>query len=293
MTKKALLGRAALFATAFIWGTSFVIMKGTLDEIGALWVLALRFTIAAILLILLSRKRLRSMNRTAVKGSLLMGSCLAIAYIVQTYGLVYTTPGKNAFLTATYCVLVPFLAWGIYRRRPGLANVIAAILCVSGIGLVSLGNGFHDVNVGDILTLFCGVFYAFQIILMEQYGPESDALCISTVQFAAAAVICWVGALVFEKAPSGVGLSSWANIGYLGVMCTAVCFFLQAWGMKYTPSAPAAVIQTLESVFGALISVLFFNEPITVKLFFGFALIFVSVIISETDPAFLKFSKKR
>lgn len=291
MNKKGFLGRLALFATALIWGTSFVIMKGTLDRIGALWVLALRFSIATLLLMLFSLKKLRLMSKSALKGSILMGICLAVAYIIQTYGLVYTTPGKNAFLTATYCVLVPFMAWGIYRRKPGTANIIAALLCISGIGFVSLSSGFHDVNIGDILTLGCGVFYALQIIMMEQYGPESDALSISTVQFAAAAVVCWIGALLFEKAPAGVEASAWANIAYLSVMCTAVCFFLQAWGMKYTPSAPAAVIQTFESVFGALISVLFFDEPMTLKLFTGFTLIFVSVIISETNPKFIRIKK--
>ncbi len=291
MDKKGFLGRSALFAAALIWGTSFVIMKGTLDSIGALWVLALRFSIATLLLMLFSLKKLRLMSKSALKGSVLMGICLAAAYIIQTYGLVYTTPGKNAFLTATYCVLVPFMAWGIYRRKPGTANIIAALLCISGIGFVSLSSGFHDVNIGDILTLCCGVFYALQIIMMEQYGPESDALSLSTIQFAAAAVLCWVGALLFEKAPADVGAAAWANIAYLSVMCTAVCFFLQAWGMKYTPSAPAAVIQTFESVFGALISVLFFDEPMTLKLFTGFALIFVSVIISETNPKFIRIKK--
>lgn len=291
MDKKDFLGRLALFATALIWGTSFVIMKGTLDSIGALWVLALRFSIATLLLMLFSLKKVKLMSKSALKGSVLMGICLAAAYIIQTYGLMYTTPGKNAFLTATYCVLVPFMAWGIYRRKPGTANIIAALLCISGIGFVSLSSGFHDVNIGDILTLCCGVFYALQIIMMEQYEPESDALSISTIQFAAAAVVCWIGALLFEKAPAGVEASAWANIAYLSVMCTAVCFFLQAWGMKYTPSAPAAVIQTFESVFGALISVLFFDEPMTLKLFTGFTLIFVSVIISETNPKFSRIKK--
>ena len=82
--------------------------------------------------------------------------------------------------------------------------------------------------------------------------------------------------------------SAWLSIAYLSVMCTAVCFFLQAWGMQYTPSSTSAVIMTLESVFGTLISVLFYHETLTVKLFLGFALIFVAVLISETKPQFFK-----
>lgn len=283
MDKKGIFGRLALFGTALIWGTSFVIMKDTLDSIGALWLLALRFTISTLLLALAAGKRLKGMNRKAVKGSVLMGISLAVAYILQTYGLAYTTPGKNAFLTAVYCVLTPFLAWGVYRRKQGKSNILAALLCISGIGFVSLSQGFHDVNIGDILTLCCGVFYALQIILMEQYGEESDALCISTVQFAVSAAICLISALLFERFPQNVGSSAWFSILYLSVMCTAVCFFLQAWGMRYTPSSAASVIMTLESVFGTLISVIFYHEEMTLKLLFGFILIFASVLISVRE----------
>lgn len=281
---KGFLGRLALFGTAFIWGTSFVILKTTLDSIGALWVLAIRFTVSTLLLGLFAGKKLKKMDRRSFKGSVGMGLCLAVAYIVQTYGLMYTTPGKNAFLTATYCVLVPFMAWGVYKRKPDVSNIAAAFLCITGIGFVSLSGAGTGVNTGDILTLVCGVFYALQIIMMEQYVSDSDALSVSVIQFGTAALLCWAGALLFEAPPLSVPGSAWLSIGYLSVMCTAVCFFLQAWGMQYTPPSTSAVIMTLESVFGTLISVVFYNEPMTGKLLLGFALIFAAVLISETKP---------
>lgn len=281
---KGFLGRLALFGTAFIWGTSFVILKTTLDSIGALWVLAIRFTVSTLLLGLFAGKKLKKMDGRSFKGSVGMGLCLAVAYIVQTYGLMYTTPGKNAFLTATYCVLVPFMAWGVYKRKPDVSNIAAAFLCITGIGFVSLSGAGTGVNTGDVLTLVCGVFYALQIIMMEQYVSDSDALSVSVIQFGTAALLCWAGALLFEAPPLSVPGSAWLSIGYLSVMCTAVCFFLQAWGMQYTPSSTSAVIMTLESVFGTLISVVFYNEPMTGKLLLGFALIFAAVLISETKP---------
>lgn len=284
MDKKGFFGRLALFATALIWGTSFVIMKNTLSSLGVFWMLAVRFTVSAVLLALLSRKKLRHMSREVLRGSVLMGLCLAAAYIFQTYGLVYTTPGKNAFLTTAYCVLVPFMAWWIYRRRPNAADVIAAVLCVAGIGFVCLDNGFSDVNLGDMLTLCCGVFYALQLIMLEHYGPGNDALAITAVEFAVGASVFWCGALLFESAPAGVDPGAWWNIAYLSIVCTAVCYFLQTWGMKYTPSAQGAVIQTFEAVFGVLFSVLLYGEPLTPRLIIGFALIFVSVVIPEIVP---------
>ena len=285
-------GRLALFGATMIWGTSFIILKSTLDDMGTMWVLSMRFTLATLILGFAAGKKLRKMDRQIVKGSIYMGLSLAAAYIVQTYGLFFTTPGKNSFLTSAYCVLVPFMAWGVYRRRPDASNVIAAFLCLAGIGLVSLGEVISDINKGDLLTLGCGVFYALQIIIMEQYVGKGDALSISTVQFATAAIICWTGALLFETAPGTVPSSTWFSIAYLGVMCTAVCFFLQAWGMKYVPSSTAAMILSLEAVFGTLFSVIFYHEQLTPKLLLGFALIFLSIIISEVKPKFHKGRQK-
>ena len=217
----------------------------------------------------------------------MLGVCLAAAYIFQTYGLKYTTPGKNAFLTATYCVLVPFMVWAFFKRPPNAANIIAAFMCVFGIGLVSL-SGTSPFNIGDALTLVCGIFYALQIILTERFIGDCDALSLTGVEFGTAAVICLAGALIFESAPVGLSLELWGSIAYMGVMCTALCFFLQTWGMRYTPSSTAAVIMTFESVFAIIISVIFYDEPVTVRLICGFTLIIASVIISERAPLRLK-----
>lgn len=285
--RKNFLGHLALWGTAFIWGTSFVILKEALDSIGTMWVLALRFIIAAALLLLAAGKRLKMLGRDGLRGGVLLGVCLAAAYIFQTYGLKYTTPGKNAFLTATYCVLVPFMVWAFFKRRPNAANIIAAFMCVFGIGLVSL-SGTSPFNIGDALTLVCGIFYALQIILTERFIGDCDALSLTGVEFGTAAVICLAGALIFESAPVGLSLELWGSIAYMGVMCTALCFFLQTWGMRYTPSSTAAVIMTFESVFAIIISVIFYDEPVTVRLICGFTLIIASVIISERAPLRLK-----
>ena len=281
--RKNLAGQAALLGAALLWGTSFVILKNTLDSIGVLWVLAIRFTMATLLLMLFAGKRLLKLSSRQLRGGVLLGLALAAAYILQTYGLKLTTPGKNAFLTAVYCVMVPFFAWGIYRRKPGLQHILAAFLCLAGIGFVSLSGGESGVNPGDLLTLACGFFYALQIVIMEQYSDEDgDALCLSAVQFGTAALICWAGALPLEPVPVGVPLDAWLNIVYMGLVCTGLCFFLEAWGLRYTPSSTASVILTLESVFGTLTSILFYHEQITPKLLIGFVLIFVSVLLAET-----------
>ena len=285
--RKSTLGRLCLIGCTFLWGTSFVVLKNALDSMPTLWILAIRFLGAALLMLLFGVKQLSKLDRGYWKGGAVMGVFLAVAYIIQTYGLVYTTPGKNAFLTATYCVLVPFLWWILRRQKPERSNIIAAVICFVGMGLVSLQEHF-SVNPGDLITIFCGLFYGLHIIATSVYAKERDAVLLSMVQFLTAAVICFVLAPFVSPFPSHVPSGTWLSIGYLCVMCTGVCFLLQTIGQKYTPANEVAIFLTLESVFGAAISVLFYHERLTLQVFCGFVLIFLAVLISEAKPAFLQ-----
>ena len=285
--RKSALGRLCLIGCTFLWGTSFVVLKNALASMPTLWILAIRFLGAALLMMLFGMKHLNKLDRGYWVGGAVMGVFLTAAYIIQTYGLVYTTPGKNAFLTATYCVLVPFLWWAIRRQKPEQSNVIAAVICFVGIRLVSLQEHL-SVNPGDVITVFCGLFYGLHIIATSVYAKDRDAVLLSMVQFLTVAVICFAFAPLVSPFPAHVPPAAWYRIVYLCVMCTGVCFLLQTIGQKYTPANEVAIFLTLESVFGAAISVLFFHEKLTFQVFCGFVLIFLAVLISETKPAFLQ-----
>ena len=290
MNNKANLGRTCLILTTLIWGSSFVILKSALDSITPLWVLAIRFSGAAILMLIACLPRLKKLDKRYVTGGCLMGLCLAAAYIVQTYGLVYTTPGKNAFLTTTYCILVPFLYWAISGKRPDKYNIIAALVCLVGVGFVCLGNDL-SINIGDMLTILCGLFYGLHIIVTSRTAENRDPVLITMLQFATAAVVCFIGAVLFEPAPHDIGSGTWLSIAYMTFICTGLCYILQTVGQKYTPPSQTAVILTLESVFGSAISVILGVESLTFNIALGFFLIFIAIITSETKLDFL--NKKR
>ena len=147
-----LLAKPMLFAAALIWGTSFFIMKNTLDVMPVFYLLAVRFTVGAGLLALVCWKKWREFTPDYLWRGAVIGGFLFLAYSIQTFGLSLTTPSKNAFLTAVYCVIVPFLTWAVLRIRPDGYNIAAALLCITGVGLVSL-NGELAVNAGDLLTM--------------------------------------------------------------------------------------------------------------------------------------------
>lgn len=288
---KHAVGLLALFGCTLIWGTSFVILKNALDSVPTLWILAIRFSGAALLMALIGWKKLKLLTPGYWRGGALMGLFLAAAYIVQTYGLVYTTPGKNAFLTETYCVLVPFLWWAIRRVAPDRYNLIAAVICLVGIGLVSLTEGLA-IGFGDAVTLGCGLFYGLHIIATSLSVEGKDPLLLSFVQFLTGTVVCLVLAPFAEPFPAAVPAAAWWRIGYLCVACTGLSFLLQTLGQKYTPPSEASILLTLESVFGVIFSVLFYHERLSLRVVSGFVLIFLAILISETKLEFLHRKKR-
>ena len=182
------LGRFALIATTLLWGSSFTIMKDALATVPTLWLLAIRFSGAAMLMVFVGIRSLPRLDRGYLGGGACMGVCLYLAYTIQTYGLVHTTPGKNAFLAATYCVFVPFFWWLIHKRRPDRYNLAAALLCLCGMGLVSLQSGLR-IGRGEGLTILSGVFYALHIIATASAARGRSPVLLSFVQFAVAAVL--------------------------------------------------------------------------------------------------------
>lgn len=284
MKNKSILGRICLLLATLIWGSSFVLMKLTVGDVSPFWLISIRFTIASIIFALFSvigHNRFKTLNKRSFYGSVLMGISLSLAYLFQTCGLQYTTPGKNAFITASYCVLVPFIAWFMFKKKPSLVNIIAAILCFIGIAFVSFSSLESFLSKGDLLTLFCGFFFALQIVQTDKYAKGQDSLPVTAVMMMAAAATSWIATFFFADETGTFTLRIWVNILYLAFMCTGLCYFLQTVGLKYTPHNTAAVIMCLESVFGITFSVIFYGEKLTVTTVIGFALIFIAIIMNE------------
>ena len=287
-----LVAKLALLLATLIWGSSFIIMKDALDDITTYYLLAIRFTGAFVLLGIVFWKKWKHINKDVIIAGFIMGTALIAAYAFQTFGLMDTTPGKNAFLTAGYCILVPFLFWGIAGTRPDKFNVIAAVMCIVGIGLVALDDNL-SVGRGDLLTLVCCVFYALHIVVSAKFTRTMDVMLLTIGQFFFAALWSWVLAFLFEPPLiiSEMSTEIWMVLGYLCVFATAGALGLQTFGLKYTSPSAGALILSLESVFGVIFSILVGAEEVTVRLLIGFAVIFFAIVVSETKLEFLQNKK--
>ena len=286
------LAKPMLFAAAFIWGSSFFIMKDALDALPVQYLLAIRFTAGAVLLGLLCWKKWRIFTPDYLWRGAVIGGFLYLAYSVQTYGLALTTPSKNAFLTAVYCVLVPFLYWAFAGVRPDRYNVIAAVLCVAGVGLVSL-TGDLTVNPGDGLTLVSAVFYASHIVAVAKVSAGKDIYLLTVFQFAFSGLYAWIGGAFTETFPAQALVRPEVVLPliYLAVMATTAALLFQNVGQVWSDPASASVLLSLESVFGVLCSVAFAGDQVSGKMLLGFALIFVAVVCSETKFSFMRGEK--
>lgn len=285
------LAKPMIVLATLIWGSTFFILKDTLDDVDLMFLLAFRFTVAAVLLALVFWKRWRGIDRSYWWRGGVMGLFLFAAYTVQNFGLMDTTPGKNAFFTAVYCVIVPFLYWAVDRVRPDRFNVLAAVLCIAGIGFVSWDGGF-SLRMGDCLTLMGGFLYACHILAVSKFSQGRDIFILTVIQFGTTALCCWAGALFTGGFPSG-GLPprAWWVLLYLALAATALALLFQNVGQKYTSPSSAAVLLSLEAPFGVAFSILFADEAPTPFMYFGFLLIFIAVVCSETKFDFLKRKK--
>ena len=284
MTSKRIstLAKLALVAATVIWGAGFVVMKNALDSVPCFYLLAIRFTMGALVLTLIFTRRFRAVDRSYLLGGVIMGLFLFTAYTLQTIGLMYTTPGKNAFLTTVYCIIVPFLGWAVTKKRPGSQSVAAALICMAGVWLISVNPASEGgINIGDLLTILCGFAFACHILAVNRFRQGRDIVVLTVIQFAVTAALSWSCGGLFETFPSGFDAGAVSCLLYLGLLGTAAAMLLQNIGQKYTTPSTASLLMSLEAVFGVIFSVIFAGDQMTLRLTLGFGLIFGALVLSE------------
>ena len=289
--KQVLFADLGLLLVALLWGAGFLFTKRGLDYITPLWMMSMRFVGATIIMSIVFYKNFRKISKSDLKAGLIIGIFLYIAFATQTIGLQYTSISNQAFLTATNVVFVPFLVWVVYKKAPDKFAFIGAALATVGIGLITLKEGLH-LNVGDMWTLACAVFFAGHIVSIGFFAKDKDPIALTIVQFAVAAVLSLVSALMMEPLPAKIGSEAMLSVGYMVLASTLLAFLLQNICQKYTPSTHASLILSLESVFGTLVAVIFDGEMFNLQMAFGCITVFAAILLIETRFEFLGFGKK-
>lgn len=284
-----------MLLTAAIWGFAFVAQRVGMQHVGAFTFNGVRFALGSMsLLPVIYFFNKKSKNgkkvkdefeeanlKTTIKSGLLAGSVLFIAASLQQVGLIYTTAGKAGFITSLYIVLVPIL--GIFlKQKTHFTTWIGALTAVVGLYLLSINESL-TIEFGDFLEIVGAFFWAAHIQLIDRFVKNVDAIKLSSIQFAACAVLSFIVALIFEDISISGLSSALVPILYGGIMSAGVAYTLQAIGQKSAKPSHAAIALSMESVFAAIGGALLLEERLPVKGYVGCGLMLLGMLIAQSE----------
>ena len=291
---KKLCALLAMFLAAVLWGFAFSAQSSGMKFVGAMQFVALRSIVGVMALTvviavgdLVLHKRITlwgaaanlPARRSLISGGLLCGVAISSASIFQQLGLLYVSAGKTGFLTALYRIMVPLL--GIFcKRRTSVLLWGAVVLALSGAYL--LCGGVAHIGIGEVCVIICALLFAVHIMLIDHFAKECDCVRLSCVQFMAATVAAVIASLIFREEwvwnKIVASLPFWV---YCGIGSSAIAFTLQMFAQKHLHPASAALIMSLESVFGVLGGWLFLNEMLSLREAVGCGIILLAVILTQ------------
>lgn len=273
-----------LLGIVVIWGSTFAIIKGILDQIMPFTFLAYRFFWAAFILGLIFWKRLKNIDKIILGKGFLIGIFLFLGFTFQTVGLKYTTATKAGFITGLSVILVPIISHFFIREKISKNSIIGVILAVIGLWFLNYNSSFIF-NFGDFLVLLCAVSFAMHIISVGLYARKVDYVLLVIVQLTTVFVLSFLMALFFERPgihlyyPSGV----WWSIILTGIFATALAFYMQNKFQRYSTATKTAIIFSGEPIFGAIFAYLLLGEKVGLIAWIGGLLIIFGMIISQRE----------
>ncbi|WP_158095050.1 DMT family transporter [Gottfriedia luciferensis] len=278
----------SLIIVTLLWGTTFVVVQNAIAYVEPFAFNAFRFILATLVLLpfLVKRKQKSNLSFKQVMITSGIGFMLFTGYVLQTFGLKYTTSSKSGFITGLCVVLVPVLLYLVYRERSNWSTVIACLIALLGLSFLTLGDSF-SVNLGDILTLFASIAFAFHIILSGRFTKQMDPITFTTIQLATVGVCSTIFSLIFEDNSVSFSKELWVNPTFIfaviitAIFCTSLAFWVQMFAQQHISSTKAALIFIFEPVFAAFTAVIFANETLSIQTIIGGTFIVGGMLLSE------------
>ena len=269
-----------LVGVTAVWGWTFVVVQDAINAYSVLGFLALRFVLAGAVLTPLLASR---MTRRTLLVGLGIGLTLAMGYLFQTWGLLYTTPTNSGLITGLFVVFAPLTAWALFKVRIPPLIVGAIVLSLAGMVLLT-GQSASLGRVGDALTVVCAAGLGAHIALLSRYAPEHDAGALALAQMLSMAglfSVMWVASPGPISAPP---VEVWLAIVLTGVVASAGAFYVQTTVQQRIPAARAAIILTMEPVFAALFGFWLAGDRLSPVQLVGAALILSALFVGEVIP---------
>lgn len=270
-----------LFALTAVWGLTFPLVQAALQSASPLVFVTLRFALAAAIFPILVWPRVFRLRRDLVWKGLALGLFLFGGYAFQTIGLAHTTAARSGFLTGTLVPMTPLFAWLLFRARVGLRAWAAAILAFLGTAIMAQPQA-GGLNLGDILTLFCAVSFALQVVLVGRWAVRGGEIQLTWLQIL---VVAFLGALLIPAETPHLEFSPtllWA-LAVTALFATAFGLWAQ---LRYQPrisATAAAIIYAFEPVFAGVASWILLGIVPAGATLIGAAFIVAGMVLSSTS----------
>ena len=292
---KKYFGEGALLFNTLIWGGTFALIKSAFEDISPSLFLALRFSIATLLLLPFIFKVLRNVNKQTIVAGSILGIFYFTGFAAQSVGLNLTTATKSGFITGTFVVFIPILQLIIEKRIPKWFNVLSVILVLLGLIMLSsrgenvvefLSQLGSDFNLGDFFTLICALLFAFQVVYVDVFTKKYDYLPMVFIQL----LITGLGGFLLAGIFSVTGIElikfNFSNniifaLLYTSVFASILATIIQLKFQKNVSPTKAGIIFSIEPIFAAIFAYFLLNEKISNFGLIGCVLIFAGLIISE------------
>jgi drug/metabolite transporter (DMT)-like permease len=277
----------ALAFCSLLWGATFVVVKNSLNHASVFIFLAVRFSVAAVLMLAWSNRALLRFEREDLFAGLRLGCFMFLGYAFQTAGLQYTTPAKSGFVTGSSVVLVPLLLAIFWGKRLTWGAYAGAFVAVLGLYFLTIPlEGIAYLNRGDVLTFVAAGLYAVHIILVGEYMRQHSAKALSLIQVAACSAMAWVTAGAAAAIRWQPARFEWRFELVLGILicavfATAVAFSIQLWAQQYTTPGHAAILFTLEPVFAVITSYILIRERLGQRALLGALFVLAGIFVAE------------
>jgi drug/metabolite transporter (DMT)-like permease len=273
-----------LLAATAIWGSTFVLIKGVVGRMSVVDFLAVRFAIAAVVMLLLFAVPVMRLSPAQRWRGLALGVLYGFAQWLQTEGLARTSPSVSGFVTGMYVVLTPIFALMLFRQRMPASTWFAALLATVGLGVLAL-KGFA-VDSGVLLTLASAALYALHIIGLGRWSKPGDAFGMSAVQMVGIAAVCLAATVPHHGPALPPDGTAWIAVLYMALIAGALAMLVQTWAQAHMPATRAAIVMTTEPVFAAGFSVLLGVDALSARMVGGGALVLAAMYLVELAPRF-------
>lgn len=280
-------GNLYLLLAAFIWGTTFTAQTVGMERLGPFTYMAARFFLGGAALTFvwqLRRDKRQQEQRAGIyfsgwRSGAAAGAIMFVGASLQQVGMQYTTVGKASFLTCLYLIFVP-LAGVFLRHRLHIEHGVGVLLALAGLYFLCVQDALTLTH-GDAIVLLSAVFWTLHILFIDRFAPHVDIVEMSLAQVLMTFALSLGASLSWESWVWADVFAAWLSIVYAGVLSTGLAFTLQIVGQKYAAPAAAAILMSLEAVFGALGGWVILGETLSPREMLGCALMITGMLVIQ------------